>query len=217
MDSTRFRACWDYFNPPRRLANTTFDTYIPKTKSQQAALTACQSYSIADIHSGKGLLLIGTFGTGKTHLSIATVRALMESNPDLFGLQTNTSNTIYNPDREDYPGLFCSFFSVVELLDLWRPGDEAKRKRGDWLFFRAKTDDLVVLDDIGAEKASKWTGDRLYAVVDARYRMNRATIFTTNCSEDELLRNGYGRVVSRIFEMTKVLPVTGPDHRRKRA
>lgn len=217
MDSTRFSACWQYFNPPRRLQAATFENYIPKTKPQQAALETCQQYSREHIQSGRGLLLIGTYGTGKTHLTIATVRALMEANPDLYGVRQNDSAMLYDSTREEYRGLYCSFFPVVELLDSWRPGSEVKKRQGEWLFHRAKADDLVILDDIGAEKASEWTEDRLYAVVDARYRMERATIFTTNCSEKELLANGYGRIVSRIFEMTEPVEVTGPDHRRKRA
>ena len=47
---------------------------------------------------------------------------------------------------------------VVEPADLWKPGSDSKRKLGDWLFYRAKTDDLVVLDDLGAEKASGMDG-----------------------------------------------------------
>ena len=217
MDSARFKACWQYFSPPRRLNNSTFDSYSPKTKSQQEALATCQGYSMDKLQAGEGLFLVGTYGTGKTHLTIATARNLLETGPELFGVRHYDSLALYDPNKEDYRGLYCSFFSVVELLDMWRPGNDAKKEQGEWLFHRAKMDDLVILDDIGAEKASEWTEDRLYAVVDARYRMERATIFTTNCTEGDLLKNGYGRIVSRIFEMTEVLKVTGPDHRRKRA
>lgn len=216
MDTNRIKAAWKYFNPPPRLARASFANYIPGNKQQRAALESCQQYSLEKLFSGVGLYLFGPCGTGKTHLTVATVRALMEASPDLFGARQDETSTIYDPVQEDYRGLYCSFFSVVELLDLWKPGSDAKRQRGDWFFYRAKTDDLVVLDDIGAEKASEWTGDRLYAVVDARYRNQKATIFTTNCSEKELVDNGYGRIVSRIFEMTEQVPVIGPDHRRKK-
>jgi len=216
MDTNRIKAVWKYFNPPPRLAKASFETYISKTKQQQAALEICTAYDLEKVRSGSGLYLFGKYGTGKTHLAIATVRALMEANPTEFGSRHDDTSPLYDPDREDYRGLYCSFFSVVELLDMWRPGSEAKQRKGDWFFYRAKTDDLVVLDDIGAEKASEWTGDRLYAVVDARYRNQKATIFTTNCSEKELVDNGYGRIVSRIFEMTEQVPVLGPDYRRSK-
>lgn len=216
-DTNRIKAAWKYFNPPSRLTRASFANFTPKNKQQQAAVEACQQYNLEKLYSGIGLYLFGPWGTGKTHLAVATARDLIEATPDLFGARQDESSTIYQPDREDYRGLYCSFFSVVELLDLWRPGSDEKRRQGDWLFYRAKADDLVVLDDIGAEKATEWTGDRLYAVVDARYRNQKATIFTTNCSEKELVDNGYGRIVSRIFEMTEQVPVIGPDHRKKMA
>lgn len=215
-DSKRINACWEYFKPPRRLQEASFDNYIPKTRQQQAALEICQAYDLEKLKAGQGLFLVGTFGTGKSHLSVALVRHLLITNIHLFGARQDNV-WIYDRFREEYRGLYCSFFPVVELLDAWRPGDDAKKQKGEILFHRAKTDDLVVLDDIGAEKASEWTGDRLYAVVDARYRMQRATIFTSNCTEKELLNNGYGRIVSRIYEMTEAVQVLGPDHRRKRA
>jgi DNA replication protein DnaC len=217
-EQARLNTCWKYFNPPKRLWGATFENYVPKHRAQAAALQACQTYTIDDIRQGKGLLLVSEiYGTGKSHLSVATVRALMESSPDLFGIREDENNLIYDAYNQAPRGLTCSFFSVVELLDLWRPGSEAKRQKGDWLFHRAKVDDLVILDDIGAEKASEWTEDRLFAVVDARWRMERATIFTTNCKEKQLIANGYGRIVSRIFEMTDPILVDGPDHRRKGA
>jgi DNA replication protein DnaC len=217
MDTNRIKAAWEYFNPPRRLSGASFENYVPRSKQQQAALESCSSYDLDKIRSGLGLYLFGKYGTGKTHLAIAIVRALMEANPNEFGARYDDTSSLYNPERQEYQGLYCSFFPVVDLLDMWRPGSEAKQRRGEWLFRRAKADDLVILDDIGAEKASEWTGDRLYAVVDARYRNQKATIFTTNCSEKELVDNGYGRIISRIFEMTEQVPVIGPDHRRKMA
>ncbi len=212
----RLEACWQYFFPPRRLARARFDNYITKNKQQQAALAVCSEYSPDDIRAGTGLFLFGPYGAGKTHLAIATVRALMENDPGLFGVRQRDTG-IYDPAREDYRGICCSFFSVVDLLDAMRPGNEYKREQGDWLFHRAKMDDLVVLDDIGAEKATDWVAERLYAIVDTRYRVDRATIFTSNCPEKQLQDQLGGRIVSRIFEMTKQVPVIGPDHRRKMA
>lgn len=212
-DGQRLETCWRYFNPPRRLANANFNNYKPKTRQQAEALERCQAYSISDIKQGKGLFLFGSWGTGKSHLSVAVTRALMEANPLIFG--TKQQDWIWGTDEHD--GIYCSFFSVVDLLEAMRPGSEAKKRKGDWLFHRAKIDDLVVLDDIGAERVTDWVEEKLYAIVDVRYRMERATIFTSNCKEKELVNHLGGRVVSRIYEMTEQIPVLGPDHRRKLA
>lgn len=212
-DGQRLEACWRYFNPPKRLAGAKFDNYEPKTKQQAEALERCQAYSVSDVKQGKGLFLFGSWGSGKSHLSVATPRALIESDPSLFG--TKLQDLTWG--AKEYDGLLCSFFSVVDLLEALRPGSEAKQKKGDWIFHRAKIDDLVVLDDIGAERVTDWVEEKLYAIVDVRYRMERATIFTSNCKEKELIDHLGGRVVSRIYEMTEQISVLGPDHRRKLA
>ena len=209
----RIDACLKYFSPPCRLNKAAFTNYKPKTKEQAEALEICKKYSIADIEQGRGLFLFGTWGTGKTHLGIATVRNLIELNPELFGARENELD-IYDPDRLNYYGLYCSFFSTVDLLDALRPGSEAKQQKAEQLFHRAKTDHLIVLDDIGAEKPTVWVEDRLFTLVDLRYRTERATIFTSNCTEEELNNRLGGRLVSRIFEMAEPVQVTGPDHRR---
>ncbi|HWP96141.1 MAG TPA: hypothetical protein VN426_04765 [Syntrophomonadaceae bacterium] len=54
------------------------------------------------------------------------------------------------------------------------------------LLNRARNDDMVVFDDIGAEKPSDWVEEQLYALIDVRYRMLRSTIFTTNCTMKQL-------------------------------
>ncbi len=212
----RIDACWRYFRPPKRLITASFDNYLAKTKQQQEAVDVCRKYTIGQIEQGIGLFLYGAYGAGKSHLSVATVRNLLEQTPEVFGTRTREGQ-IYHADQQEYSGIKCSFFSVVDLLDAMRPGNEAKKELGDWYFHRAKSDDLVVLDDIGAERATEWVEERLYAIIDARYRMERATIFTSNLSEKQLQDQLGGRIVSRIFEMTDQVPVIGPDHRRKMA
>jgi DNA replication protein DnaC len=212
----RLNECWRYFNPPKRLADARFENFTPKTKQQQEALPSCRGYNLEKIRQGVGLFLFGAYGAGKSHLTVATVHSLMSGEPEAFGVRARDSQ-IFSADHEDYRGITCSFFSVVDLLDAMRPGNESKQALGEWAFHRAKADDLVVLDDIGAERVTEWVEERLYAIIDVRYRMERATILTSNLREKELEKQLGGRIVSRIFEMTEQVPVIGPDHRRKGA
>lgn len=216
--NARTETCWKYFNPPKKLWYSSLENYTPKVKSQQTALEKCKGYDLSELRQGKGLFLFGSWGAGKSHLSVATVRNLIKVNPEIFGVRQGEAE-IYEGQKNQasYSGLTCSFFSVVELLDALRPGNEAKQTRGDWLMHRAKADSLVVLDDIGTEKASEWVEEKLYTIIDIRYRMERATILTSNCTEKELQDSLGGKIVSRIFGMTDTIPVVGPDHRRKGA
>ena len=104
MDTNRIKAAWEYFNPPRRLSGASFENYVPRSKQQQAALEICTAYDLGKVRSGLGLYLFGKYGTGKTHLAIAIVRALMEANPNEFGARYDDTSSLYNPERQEYQG-----------------------------------------------------------------------------------------------------------------
>jgi len=80
--------------------------------------------------------------------------------------------------------------------------------------------DLLVLDDLGAEKTSEWVEETLNLIVNARYSDRRTTIFTSNYEDtpdstdpDSLLfRIGF-RMRSRLHEMCEFLDLDGGDFR----
>jgi DNA replication protein DnaC len=83
--------------------------------------------------------------------------------------------------------------------------------------------DVLVLDDLGAERATEWTRDWLANVIEQRYDHGQCTIVTTNYPPSRLAaRLGGGdvvigqRLVSRLVDDAVVLELRGAD-RRKRA
>lgn len=199
------------YNVPPKLKGARLENYKAATIEQERALKRCSDYSenaIENIKIGKGLFLHGGVGTGKTHLAVATAYAAIYKYPDKFSKRPGFDE--YDPGKNGYR---FSFIPVVELLDAIR--DSYGGKQND-IIHRAKADDLVVLDDIGAEKPTDWVEERLYALIDLRYRMQRATIYTTNYSIKELESQIGERAVSRIIEMTYGIKVDGPDYRRKK-
>ena len=105
----------------------------------------------------KGLLLHGRHGVGKTHLAVAILKEVIRTK-----------------------GARGFFYETRELLKLVRDtyagGDATEME-----VLRPVLDaDLLVLDDLGAEKTSEWVQETLGLVVNTRYSERRPTIFTTN-------------------------------------
>ncbi len=75
---------------------------------------------------------------------------------------------------------------------------------------------LVIMDDIGAEKVSEWTRERLLNIISERYDAEKAIIFTSNLAPQEIEMMLGGRVRSRIEGMTVPIEFKDKlDHRRK--
>jgi DNA replication protein DnaC len=80
--------------------------------------------------------------------------------------------------------------------------------------------DLLVLDDLGAEKTSEWVEETLNLIVNTRYNERRITIFTSNYEiKDDLtdpdslaVRVGF-RMWSRLHEMCDFVRLDGVDYR----
>lgn len=69
-----------------------------------------------------------------------------------------------------------------------------------------KSADLLVLDDIGAEKKSDWNKQCLNSLIDYRYSHLKVTIYTSNYDVNDLAE---GRISDRIFKST--LPIRFPE------
>lgn len=137
--------------------------------------------------SGRNLVLLGPVGVGKTHAAVAACRAAH------FG------------------GLSVQFSPLVELLDSLRPGG------GDASLWDLADVDRLIIDDLGSERPTDWTSERLYALVNRRWLEERPTIATTNLEPAELEEALGPRAFSRLVgNDAVVLRLSGRDRRRKR-
>lgn len=217
-DEARFKAVWSSCGIPPRLSNASFANYEPDCSEKEQALNKCQAFvqkGLDLIKQGNGLFLQGPVGTGKSHLAVACLRAIVENNINHFGTPSSDNQICGEPV---YDGLCCSMISVVDLLNTLRESfsTDIYRAPARRILHRSRTDAIVILDDIGAEKPSEWVEEQLYAIIDLRYRMQRSTFFTTNCTLKQLEGQIGGRVVSRIFEMCEGVKVGGKDWRMQR-
>jgi len=166
-----------------------FEAFDETRRPEYPALKA-QAMAWADgfsTETTRGWYAAGRNGCGKTHLAYATAKRLIE--------------------RGYYD---VHIFEVVSLLqdvkDSWsEPGFS------EGAFFRALVEsDLVILDDLGSEKASDWSLGVLFSFINSLSRAKKPIIVTSNYSGKELLarpvwQSDGQRVVSRLAAMCEPL------------
>jgi len=151
----------------------------------------------------RGYFLTGPVGVGKTHKAVAMMREAIIRNSNAWRT-ADLVRGIYN----------ARFFPVTSLLmrikDSFHP--EAAETEGE-IISQVTSPDLIVLDDLGAEKVSDWTLQTFYTIIDTRSREQRTTIITSNLSLDELSAKLSDRISSRIRGMCEVIVMAGKDRR----
>ena len=77
--------------------------------------------------------------------------------------------------------------------------------------------DLLLLDDIGAEKPSEWVEQELFNLIEDRYRNNRLLVVATNEVEPTIRAKLGDRIASRLFDnetgTVKQVYLTATDYR----
>jgi DNA replication protein DnaC len=140
--------------------------------------------------SGRGLYFCGGVGTGKTHLVVAVMNELMA--------------------KKRVPSLFVT---VPEFLDNLREAYMIPGRDLDEWMDTVKNADLLVLDDLGTERPTEWVRERLFVIVNHRYREALPTLFTSNIGPENLPAQLGERTASRIIAMCEGIELEGTDYR----
>lgn len=196
---------------PERFKHCGFSEYQTTSSSSLAAAKIVVEQWAAEYPLDRtGLLLIGPSGLGKTHLAVAAIKELTKKGVhslfcDYRELLKQIQNS-YNPS------------SQTTELELLRPVFETE---------------VVVLDDLGAQKPSEWVWDTVSFILNSRYNGKQPTIITANFLDGpsareegaqgahrsarvETLGDRIGeRMRSRLFEMCRFVPMDGKDFRKK--
>lgn len=98
--------------------------------------------------------------------------------------------------------------TLADLLASLRPDGDPKAAQ------RARTADLLLLDDFGAAKASEWAVEQVVALLDARLREGRRQVVTTNAPYDALVEAWDDRAMDRLRYRWTVIQMTGESRRK---
>lgn len=188
---------------PERYTEARFDNWRP-TEGTKSALAAARSIA----NRPANLVLIGPWGCGKTRLAASIMAARVERWMDAYPREIIEQTDEGMVTR---PPFSSRFYGVPQLLDAIRRSyeydDEPDPLRP--LF----TAPLLILDDLGREKATDWVLERLYVLIDTRYGNHLPTVVTTNYSPAELAKRDYGAMISRLSEDARVIKITAADQR----
>jgi DNA replication protein DnaC len=149
---------------PKRYEHCTLDSYEPGYGQADQSLAAAYmmarnfvaGYPVTT--EGRGLLLTGDLGIGKTHLAVGILQALIL--------------------EKSVRGLFCDYRDLLKRIqESYNPSVSTTELQILAPVFEAE---VLVLDELGAQKPTDWVWDTVALILNTRYNDKRTTLITTN-------------------------------------
>ena len=177
----------------QRLVGVSFDSY-QVTEDNQKAFKIAKNFvcHFKEMYENhQGLLLWGDVGSGKSYTAAAIANELIE---------------------RQVPVIMTSFIRIINEMD--------GRDKDNRFIDRLKNAKVLIIDDLGAERCSDYTLEKVYDIIDSWYRSNNPLIITTNLELGYMKKCDdirYSRIYDRIFEMCYPVKVSGFSWRKKEA
>jgi DNA replication protein DnaC len=185
---------------PKRYQHCTLANFTTYNESLERAVAKSKRVAEAYPVINQGLLLEGQPGVGKTHLAVAVLKQV---------IQTTGARGLFYDTRDLLRVIRSTYDPAIRTteLEVLRP---------------VMTVDLLVLDDLGAEKTSEWVEETMNLIVNTRYNEKRLTIFSSNFQDipDDgepnslVFRIGH-RMRSRLHEMCEFVALDAADYRER--
>lgn len=133
-----------------------------------------------------GLLFCGSTGTGKTYLCHAILNAVADKGYSIMAV------TVGQFERKVWSGDKGEIFRAVERVD------------------------LLLLDDLGAERLSNYVQQLVFDLLDTRVGARKPLLITTNLTKEQLTKPDsmeHRRILSRVLGAVSIVELTGKDRR----
>ena len=141
---------------------------------------------------GQGILFWGSVGTGKSYTAAAIANELLEQMQSV---------------------IMTSFIKLLDEMSCFNRDDSEYIAKLN----QAK---LLIIDDLGAERITDFALEKVYDIIDSRYRSGKPAIFTTNLTMRQMkvctdIR--YNRIYYIIFDMCYPVKFDGLSWSKKEA
>lgn len=177
-----------------RFRTQTFASYRT-TKNNARPLQLCKRYVEGwpeMLEKNQGLLFYGGVGTGKTFSAACIANALLEKR---------------------VPVVMTSFVKLLESM-------QGFKEDGEKLIAQLNKAKLLIIDDLGAERGTDFALEKVYDIIDSRYRAKLPMLLTTNLElgmMQEATDIRYSRIYDRIFEVCYPVQFVGQSFRKTEA
>lgn len=151
---------------PERFVGKGFADYLAADEPQRAALAGVRDYADGfgrEGAQGRCLLMLGTVGTGKTHLACALVQAVMDG------------------------GRSARYLTAMDLSAYVREAydrDSMMTERQALAEFAVPT--LLVIDEVGRQRSTEFEQLVLWQVINARYERQLPTVLVSNLNPQRM-------------------------------
>src|ERR1041384_1390241 len=187
-------------NIPKRYQHCSLENFVAYNESLAKAVDQARRVAEAFPAVARGLFLEGQPGVGKTHLAVAVLKQAIQT-----------------------AGARGLFYDTRDLLRIIRSTYDPSTRTTELDILRpVMTAELLVLDDLGAEKTSEWVDETMNLIVNTRYNERRLTIFTSNYPDipddtdpQSLLFRIGARMRSRLHEMCEFVVLDAADYRER--
>lgn len=175
---------------PDRFMGCTLDNWRADAPRQVQALAACAGFVEAfdeNFAVGRSAMLLGTVGTGKTHLGTAMLQAVIREHA-----------------HDGLRGLYATAGSIIR--DVKATFGNRGRTEAD-VYADLIRPDLLVIDEVGVQHGTDFERQVLFEVINGRYERIKPTIVVSNLGVTELRQCLGDRAVDRLRDKSGIVVV----------